>query len=279
MKALDTDTLSFSSNVHSLTRWGELTTADKLDVLPDFVVSPGTISDSSFVSYATLNADAFPYLEAQIPDWIFVIFIVAFGMLAIVQVRYYRYLELSVLALFNRRRIDSLYRNIDIKSPLSEFILFVNYIIISAVVMFLLSSIMFNLHFGKAPFFDYLSLFVFVLLIYLVKVAAIKLLGYVFSETDMAKNYITYVAYHNRMAGLILLPLTFILIYSNLITYNTAFYLIAILLFAVYIVRLYRGAQIFILKDVSIVYLILYLCALEILPLLLILKAVYRFLN
>lgn len=279
MKALDTDTLSFSSNVHSLTRWGELSNADKLDVLPDFLVSTGTISDVNSFNYSSVSAEALSGFQPIIPDWIFVIFIAAFGLLAIIQVRYYRYLELSVLALFNRRRIDSLYRNIDIKSPVSEFILFVNYIIISAVIIFLLSNNTFNLHFGKTPFFDYLSLFGVVLVIYLVKVAAIKLMGYVFSETDIAKNYTTYVAYHNRMVGLILLPLTFILVYSNLIVYNSVFYLIAIFFFLIYIVRLYRGTQIFILKDVSIVYLILYLCALEILPLLLILKAVYRFLN
>ncbi len=111
--------------------------------------------------------------------------------------------------------------------------------------------------------------------IYQIKFLFIRLVGYIFNGIKESKEYLHTISIYNKNLGVILLPITisvpFIALHATPVLLHGG--LILTLIF--YIFRLFRGVKILFHQHVSIFYLILYLCALEILPLLMIYKLLY----
>ncbi|PKQ63517.1 hypothetical protein BZG02_09085 [Labilibaculum filiforme] len=111
--------------------------------------------------------------------------------------------------------------------------------------------------------------------LYNTKYLFIRFVGYVFNGIKESKEYLHTVSIYNKNLGVILLPITisapFIAQHSVPILLNTG--LVLCLIF--YVFRLFRGFKILFRQHVAIFYMILYLCALEILPLLMIYKLLY----
>ncbi|NOU59842.1 DUF4271 domain-containing protein [Marinifilum caeruleilacunae] len=110
------------------------------------------------------------------------------------------------------------------------------------------------------------------LLIYLGKFIVLRTIAYIFDGVKEGKEYLHTVFIYNKNLGIFLLPVTlsvpFIAEYAAYFLLNTGLVLGIIF----YLLRLFRGIKILFRKHVSIFYMILYLCALEILPLLVIYK-------
>lgn len=123
--------------------------------------------------------------------------------------------------------------------------------------------------------YKFLSMLVYtmgVAIIYSLKSGTCKFLGYVFLVKDEFDEYIHNVRLYNKNIGLFLFPV--IIVYPFIgdpakpyIIYS-GFLIIGMLI----LLRIHRGFQIIMKKGVSIFYLILYLCAIEILPVLLLIK-------
>jgi hypothetical protein len=91
--------------------------------------------------------------------------------------------------------------------------------------------------------------------------------GFVFLREQSFLEYLHNYNIYRKILGVILFPLVFILAYISP-EYKPIFIIMGAALFGiVYFTHILRGLQIFMKKKVSIYYLILYLCALEILPL------------
>jgi len=102
----------------------------------------------------------------------------------------------------------------------------------------------------------------------MLKVMVQEIIGYVFSRLDQINEYLHNVYVYNKILGIVLLPLSFAAFYTpNRITEILLLMTIVFYLFSV-IFKIIRGFQIIIKNDVFILYTILYLCTLEILPIL-----------
>jgi len=108
-----------------------------------------------------------------------------------------------------------------------------------------------------------------------VKIYVIRFLGVVFRTISYTQDYLQNTLAFLFITGLILLPL---LILTFFLHSNIFLYIILIIIGLLYFFRLMRGFFIGIsLKKFSYLFLFVYLCALEILPLLVILKGLYLF--
>ncbi len=97
-------------------------------------------------------------------------------------------------------------------------------------------------------------------------------IGFVFLRQESFQEYFHNYNLYRKMIGISLLPVILVLQFIAP-AYESIFLLIGIILFAIiYFAHILRGVQIFLRKKVSIFYLILYLCALEILPLIVLYK-------
>ncbi len=121
------------------------------------------------------------------------------------------------------------------------------------------------------PFPDFLSFVILsagIYLIYQIKFFILNFLGFLFDQVKTSTEYIHSISVYNNFLGVLLIPLTagIAIFDENFIVYfiYTGFFLIFLLYFFIII----RGAKIILSKGFSIFYMFLYLCALEILPLL-----------
>jgi hypothetical protein len=108
--------------------------------------------------------------------------------------------------------------------------------------------------------------------IYSVKSGVCKLLGFVFLVKEEFDEYVHNIRLFNKNIGLFLFPI--VIVYPFIVDPIRPYILYTGLLViaSLFILRIYRGFQIIIKKGVSVFYLILYLCAIEILPVLLMIK-------
>jgi len=119
-------------------------------------------------------------------------------------------------------------------------------------------------------FLSYLLIFVFLFAVYLVKIASLKITGFIFDNRAAINEYIFIVFLINQIIGIVFIPIIIFIAYGNE-SFVKAFFYIGIALFiSGYIIRVGKGAlTIFSDGEIPAFYLFLYLCTLEILPLLL----------
>ena len=98
--------------------------------------------------------------------------------------------------------------------------------------------------------------------------SAYRILGSIFTESGITKQWIDNHASINLLLGIILFPIIFCMIYLPGLLLVTISYIFSRIIF------IYKGIKIFLRDVYGILYFILYLCALEIMPLFLIYKGV-----
>jgi hypothetical protein len=122
---------------------------------------------------------------------------------------------------------------------------------------------------------DFLSVLIYCAAIaafYSIKTMLCRLIGYLFLSQPEFSEYVHNINVFNKNTGLFLFPFVIMVPYINDSIKPIILYSGIILFLGIYILRIIRGFQIIIHKGVSSFYLILYLCAVEILPVLLIVK-------
>ncbi|GEM_PF-2492862 len=111
-----------------------------------------------------------------------------------------------------------------------------------------------------------------VVLIYPAKYLLIRILGYIFELSNVAKEYILSISLYNKLLGISLFPIIITLPFISPIGKPIFIYLGFFLIVIFFIFRIIRGFQIVFKIKLSIIYWILYLCTLEILPIIIISK-------
>ncbi len=112
----------------------------------------------------------------------------------------------------------------------------------------------------------------FSIILYGIKTFFCRVLGYIFLVRDEFAEYIHNIYLLNKNIGLFLFPIIIIFPYITEPIKPIVLYLGILVLLIMFFLRTIRGFQIIMRKGVSMFYLILYLCAIEILPVLLVVK-------
>jgi len=111
-------------------------------------------------------------------------------------------------------------------------------------------------------------------LLYILKARIWRSLGVIFMMQNFSKIYIYNMFLYNRNIGLMIFPLVTVIPYVTTEVAEFCMIYSVIAVFAIsYLFRMWRIFQIIHTRNVSVFYFILYLCTLEILPLLLLAKA------
>ena len=104
--------------------------------------------------------------------------------------------------------------------------------------------------------------------IVLIRYILLSILGEVFNVQKEYKEYLYNQLMFNKLLGLLLLPLIFLVLYVPEVLRNSILIFGVLLIVVSFFVKLIRGYTIIVKKDVLIFYVLLYLCTLEILPVL-----------
>jgi hypothetical protein len=126
---------------------------------------------------------------------------------------------------------------------------------------------------SKNASISYLIIAVFIIIAYLVKVIIIKLFGYIFETNKEASAYILMVYLFGNTLGLAILPLVISIAFIKQVSPSFFIYTGIFIIIAFIIARIIRGLVIgYNSTRFSLFYLFLYLCALEILPFVVLVK-------
>jgi len=205
------------------------------------------------------------------PEWIFGVLLTAFILVAWTLFFFYKRFSVVVSAPFSKRHLSQLTRE---GNPLRERIA----VSLSAVYILVMSLSIYQwnvLYFGWTSTLIYgFRLFVLIMLtlilFWTLKLFAMGFLSIIFRTHQSNSEYILNILLFSTLSGLINLPLLVLAIYLNSVTILFISLIIIILLFILQFIKgMLIGAA---LTRFSYLFLFVYLCALEILPLVVILK-------
>ena len=213
-------------------------------------------------------------INQQATDWITIIFMASLFIFAWVQTSYSKRLNQIFRAVAQPHHVNQLERDGNIVKERIALGLGLNYYMMSSIFIFQILN-----QFGVLPTgisnltltgIILAGLFVYQLLKSLVILGS----GVIFNTNESAKQYQLIILIFNYIIGIILFPIVVIAFYWN----NSAFLIAGVIIIILLI--LYRIVRGFLAglenKDYNLFYLFLYLCTLEILPLLLIYKAISK---
>ena len=205
-------------------------------------------------------------------DWVLGIIIFSFILLVWIKLFYNKVLSATVNSIFNYQASHNLFLD---KSTLThraflimDFVFYVN-----AGLFIYLSAKHFNLTFVHPEGIKAFLLFSgFVFAIYLLRYIASKIVGYISQTQKIFAEYLHNIFIHTRVTGLLLLPFIIAIPYTDYRITPVAIFAGAVIIILGYFFRIIRGIKIFTLRKISLLYLFLYLCSLEFMPVLVFFK-------
>lgn len=206
-------------------------------------------------------------------DWLTIVLVAAMVLIATVRFSYSKYVSNLFQSLLNSSTAFRMFREKNYTILHGAFRLdLLFYIIFSVFVYQVIGFFQLELIYNKLAFFA--SIFGLVFAYFFLKKMIYRLLGLIFERGSETNEYLFIVDNFNRTLGIILFPVVALINYypADRPVYMVVTGLIVVGVF--YLFLLQRGFLILLKKHFSIFYLFLYLCTLEILPLLLIYKGV-----
>jgi hypothetical protein len=107
---------------------------------------------------------------------------------------------------------------------------------------------------------------------FMARVMLINLLGSLFNQLSLFREYLYHTFIFNKLLGVSVLTMLLFVVYTRGTLHEVLIWIALGVVLAVLIMRIIRGFVFSFKKDISIFYMFLYLCALEIVPLALLYK-------
>jgi hypothetical protein len=214
-----------------------------------------------------------PFTKYQ-PDWILGLLLLCFIILAWTQVYYRKRLRQILMAPFSKRFLNQLVRDGDLISERLSLAMGFIYLIAISLFFFLVNQIfLVKSNWNYLNGFPLFILFTLLVLVFWVlKIGLIRFLAFIFRTRNTSKEYILNILIFNILTGIFFLPF---LVFAVYLKSDTALWICAVIFILFFIFRLIRGFLIGIsITKFSYLFLFVYLCSLEILPLIVLLKVV-----
>jgi hypothetical protein len=238
--------------------------------------------DSASINHSSANttdsiivrplSEAGKPIERSQSDWMVGVSIFVVILMAIIRFSFNKYLQRLVDSILNYQTSNNLFLEKNMRNLRGSIFLNGLFFINISFFVVLYYNYLYSDFGTETTFLTFLYTLAGLLLIYFGKFIIVRTIGYIFDGVKEGKEYLHTVFIYNKNLGIFLLPVTlsvpFIAEFAAYFLLNTGLVLAIIF----YLFRLFRGIKILFRKHVSIFYMILYLCALEILPLLVIYK-------
>lgn len=210
------------------------------------------------------------------PDWVFVVFISCFVTLAWVTVFYHKRLMQVIYGTFSKRHLSQVAREGNLIKERIALAMWVVYILTFSMVLYQAAGWYMHWNFGDIP-----QMAVFVIIcggltgFWLVKIITMNLLSKIFKTGQTNHEYLLNIVMFSSLTGLVILPLAIFMVYLKSEALLYVCFAVVILMF---VIRFIKGLLIgFSLTKFSYLFLFVYLCALELLPLAVLLKLVISY--
>jgi len=213
-----------------------------------------------------------PVPKGQI--WVPAMVILLLVIFGIVKISFSKQLQTIVQSFFSNRVLNNLNKEDNLFTSWPFLLLFLQFGFTAGMFFYLVSQF-YHVSFPGTGFQFYISISVLIIVLYIFKIVILRLLGHLFNVQKPVNEYVTilYLSYFNL--SLVFIPLVIAFALSPL-RYGTYYIAVSfVLLSIIFAFQLIRaGVNILSHHRFSKVYLFLYFCALEICPILILIKAI-----
>ena len=199
-------------------------------------------------------------------DWVLLILIL--GLLFLIYSYYLKPLYFTRLfnSVFNQSAtLKLISEQNSLTNRISRSLNIVFYVNTSLVLFLIIQRFDVNLYFDN-EMFQLLVLFVGIPLLFNLRMILYYFIGWVTKHVDLQLEYMSYWMILNKFFGLLLVPFLFVILYLPHEYQLWATYVGLGLYSLLFLAKLFRGLQLSFKNNISLFSIILYLCALEILP-------------
>jgi len=212
------------------------------------------------------------------PDWLFLILVLLIALLAYMKIFYSKFLNRMLVAVFNNHLTNQIVRDESLLVQRASIILSVLFNVAAALLLYIISIRDDWSLGGMGPgFLRFLFLALLVSMVLAFKFVVLKICGYLFHHERETAAYIFNIFLINNLLGLILIPFVALMVFGQIVGLSILIKAAVVVAAVAYLYRLFRGVLIgFSVPSVSLFYLFLYLCALEIAPLSVLIKLIAK---
>lgn len=207
-----------------------------------------------------------------IPEWSIFVLYCSFLLIALVINNYNKFFKKFTIWVTSYYEGKKAFEDSNLHMTSFLNILYLNFIITGGVFFFQLNSFYKFLSLNLSPLL-LLSLLIFCIFLFdFLRRFIIRILGFIFNEKELADEYFFHLKSIYAFTGLLLLPVITFIGYIEIHLKPFFIYSGLLIIIIAFLLLIYKGTTILIKRKVSFVYVILYLCALEIIPILLLVK-------
>ncbi len=220
------------------------------------------------------NIYARNYTRDAIPDWYFISILLILAVVAWLSIVYAKFINSTWVASYNFQAASKTFKDRGVVQKRFGFGLDLIYLVNASLFIFVLNRFGFPvLSHLEGPVFV-IQAFVALSLLVFLRITVMRIIGFIFERSELFLEFLYHFFIYNKVIGLVLIPFLLAIPYTHGILQEIIIYTGVSAAIAVYIMRLFRVA-VYVFKHVVLIfYLILYLCILEILPVLVIIKLV-----
>jgi len=201
------------------------------------------------------------------PAWLFIALFMLLGFYAWIRIYYGSILMQTFQASVSFQVAGRLFKDNSVLQKQLDSVLYVFYLASTSLILYV-AEIRLGLEpYGVTGISLYFFNLAFLLFLFLTRVVLVNVAGFFFDRVLIYREYLYNNFIFNKLIGLIVLPLLLFVVYTNGFLQEIFQWLTIAAVAAVLILRMIRGVVFSFKKDVSIFYMFLYLCALEIVPL------------
>jgi hypothetical protein len=208
-------------------------------------------------------------IQFQNPAWLFITLFILMGLLAGIRIYYGSIMMQTFQSSVSFQIASRIFKDKSVLQQQLDNILYGFYFLSAGLLLYVA-----EIKSGLAPFgvsggFLYLCNVALLVVLFMVRVVLINVAGFLFNRINIFREYLYNVIIFNKLIGISALPLLLFLIYTEGVLMEVFQWIALAVVFMIILMRLIRGFVFSFRREVSIFYMFLYLCALEMTPLVL----------
>lgn len=201
------------------------------------------------------------------PAWLFFYLLFLLGFFAWVRMYYGNIMSQTVQASTNFQVAVRMFKDKSLLQNQLDTILYVIYFLSMAYFLYFLEERKGIQLYGLQGVTLYLFNLALLTGIFIGRVFLLNVLGSLFNQMTLFREYLYHIFIFNKLMGILILPMLLFVVYTRGIFQEVVIWASLAGIGAILIMRIIRGIAFSLKKDISIFYMFLYLCALEIVPL------------
>lgn len=284
------------SSYHEFTESNSFAIKEQDDTTPqlkannnlEIINSPDSLTQDTIIFYGIKNERAIPIRQVElktekvipisklfnpsprqieISGWQTVILIVTLILLGFAKAFSSGRFKLTLKAIVNYGVAQEITREEKVFFHSVNILLTIIHVFLISLFIYQVKDVIFYSQTGMYPFVYYLLIVGFILAMYLIKYIFSLILFFIFEDVSISSEYIFNISLYNNLLGILLIPILGFAYFSSLDFYFILYYLALPTLLTTFFLRMVRLYSIGKIKGISFFYIFLYICTLEIIPL------------